>query len=437
MNPPDRPNIVIILTDDQGFQDVGCYGSPDIRTPALDGMAAEGAKANSFYAGQSICTPSRAALMTGCYAKRVGLACGVLFPESDRGLNTSEVTIAKLLQQSGYRTACVGKWHLGDHEAFLPTRHGFDSYFGIPYSNDMPPLERDKPTVELLDEVWEGSQTEKPRWNSPLMENEKVIEQPVDQREITDRYTDRAVSFIEEDDDRPFLLYFAHNMPHIPLYVPEARYDSDPHHAYRLVIEHIDHSVGRVLDSIRQKGIEEKTLVIFFSDNGPWLEKAHHGGSALPLRDGKFSSHEGGFRVPCILWQPGVIPAGSELDEPFSSIDFYPTFARLAGVDLPDERVVDGMDVWDYLSSGGALPSPRNAFCYYSKKGEIEGIREGDWKLVFTEEEVSLYNLKEDLSEAGDLSRRFPERVEALKAKAIAYDKSLEAKARPVGRVDN
>ncbi|MHC4679383.1 MAG: sulfatase-like hydrolase/transferase, partial [Planctomycetota bacterium] len=279
-----KPNFVIIFTDDQGYQDVGCFGSPSIKTPNLDRMAAEGMKFTDFYAAASVCSPSRAALLTGCYPPRVGIT-KVLFPRDNIGLNPEETTIADVLGGRGYATACIGKWHLGHLREFLPTSNGFDSYFGIPYSNDMDGV---KGKNKNLDRAWRRKDYSP--WNVPLMRDEQVIERPADQTKLIERYTDEAVTFIHENKDKPFFLYLPHTMPHIPLFVSGGFYVEDVQKAYKVTIEQIDFSIGRVLAALKEAGVDRKTLVVFTSDNGPWLGKKHHGGCALPLRDGKFST---------------------------------------------------------------------------------------------------------------------------------------------------
>ena len=299
-----KPNFVIIFTDDQGYQDVGCFGSPTIKTPNLDQMAAEGIKFIDFYVAASVCSPSRAALMTGCYPPRIGIT-KVLFPNDNIGLNPEEITIADVLKGKGYATACIGKWHLGHLPEFLPTSNGFDYYFGIPYSNDMDGVQGKN---KSLDRAWR--QKDYSPWNVPLMRGQYIIERPADQTALIERYTDEAVKFIGNNKNNPFFVYLAHTMPHIPLFVSDEFYVEDVKKAYKATIEQIDSSVARVLDAIKAAGVDKNTLVVFTSDNGPWLSKGYFGGSALPLRDGKFSTYEGGMREPCIMRWPGRIPAG-------------------------------------------------------------------------------------------------------------------------------
>ena len=284
---PGKPNFIVIFTDDQGYQDVGCFGSPNIRTPNLDRMAVEGMRFTDFYSAAAVCSPSRAALLTGCYPPRVGIT-KVLFPRDNIGLNPEEVTIADVLKGEGYATACIGKWHLGHLPEFLPTSNGFDSYLGIPYSNDMDGVQGKN---KNLDRAWR--EKDYSPWNVPLMRNEEEVERPADQTTLIERYTEEAVGFIKGNKRKPFFLYLPHTMPHIPLFVSDEFYKEDPQKAYKATIEQIDWSVGQVLRAVKDIGADERTLVIFTSDNGPWLSKKHHGGSALPLRDGKFSTYEG------------------------------------------------------------------------------------------------------------------------------------------------
>ncbi|MFT5853656.1 MAG: arylsulfatase A, partial [Verrucomicrobiales bacterium] len=377
-----KPNFVIIFADDQGYGDLGCFGSTKIKTPHIDRMAKEGRKFTNFMVASPVCTPSRAALLTGCYPKRVGMHQHVLFPQSTKGLNPEEHTIADHLKSQGYATACFGKWHLGHHPETLPQKHGFDTYLGIPYSNDMNhPDNKGKPRVSS-DELWKDQESAITLWKTPLMENEKIVELPVDQRTVTRRYTDRAVDFIKTNKEKPFFLYLPHSMPHIPLYVPEDVYDPDPQNAYTCVIEHIDAEVGRVMDTIRELGLSENTYVIYTSDNGPWLQFKNHGGSAGPLREGKGTTFEGGQRVPCVMWGPGRIPAGTECGELAGTIDLLPTFAALTGKPLPKDRKIDGVDISGLIKNEAMAYPPRNEFVHYTSRGDLEGIRQGKWKLL-------------------------------------------------------
>jgi len=439
-----KPNIILIFTDDQGYGDLGSFGSTTIRTPHLDRLADEGRKFTSFVSASSICTPSRAALMTGSYPRRVGMHGGVLFPASTTGLHPDEHTIADHLKQQGYATACFGKWHLGHHPEVLPIANGFDTYYGIPYSNDMNhPDNKGKPKggTEGMDELWIDPESTLTKWQTPLMENEKIVELPVDQRTITRRCTDRAVAFIEDNRERPFFVYLPYSMPHIPLYVPDEVRDPDPKRAYINTIEHLDTEVGRIFDLLRERDLAKNTYVIFMSDNGPWLPFKHHGGSAGPLRDGKFSTFEGGHRVPFIVWAPGRIPAGTECDALASTIDLLPTIAAITGTPLPADRAIDGVDISALLR--GNAKSPREEFLYYNSRGRIEGIREGDWKLLVkyplrdrvpdltAAPEILLFHLAEDLGERHNLAADKPELVERLRQRMLERDAAVAAGERP------
>lgn len=443
----EKPNFVLIFTDDQGYGDLGSFGSTTIRTPHLDRLAAEGRKFTSFMTASSVCSPSRAGLLTGCYPRRVGMHNGVLFPTSTSGLHPDEHTIADHLRQQGYATACFGKWHLGHHPEVLPTANGFDTYYGIPYSNDMNhPANEGKPKGGAvgMDELWIDPESTLTKWQTPLMENEKIVELPVDQRTITRRCTDRALAFVKENRERPFFVYLPYSMPHIPLYVPDEVRDPDPKRAYINTIEHLDTEVGRVFDLLRELELDKNTYVIFTSDNGPWLTFKHHGGSAGPLRDGKMSTFEGGQRVPCIMWAPGRIPAGTECGALASTIDLLPTIAAITGTPLPADRPVDGLDITGLMT--GEAETVRNEFLYYSRNGRIDGIREGDWKLLVPIPEKSkglapappsgpmLFDLSKDPGERNNLAAEKPELVERLIQLMRERDKVIAVAERPVWR---
>ena len=414
-------------------------------------MATEGRRFTNFMVASPVCTPSRAALLTGCYPKRIGMHEHVLFPSSTKGLNPEEHTIADHLKGQGYATACFGKWHLGHHPETLPQQNGFDTYLGIPYSNDMNhPDNKGKPKVSS-DDLWKDQESTLTLWKTPLMENEKIVELPVDQRTITRRYTDKAVEFIKENKDSPFFLYLPHSMPHIPLYVPEDVYDPDPQNAYTCVIEHIDAEVGRVMNTIRELDLSDNTYVIYTSDNGPWLKFKNHGGSAGPLRDGKGTTFEGGQRVPCVMWGPGRIPAGTECDELVGTIDLLPTIAALTNTPLPTENKIDGLDASRLLLSEGEVDGPRSEFLYYTSRGALEGIRKDNWKLLVKQKgggknqkgkgkgnaqnansspEVLLFDLDADIGEQNNLAGENPEVVKSLRARMTELDAEVEANAR-------
>lgn len=427
------PNFVIIFTDDQGYGDLGCFGSTTIKTPHIDRMAKEGRKFTNFMVASSVCTPSRAALLTGSYPKRVGLAKGVLFPSSKHGLNPEEHTIADQLKAQGYATACFGKWHLGHHPETLPHSNGFDVYYGIPYSNDMNhPDNKGKPKGGAggMDILWSDPESTLTEWKTPLMENEKIVELPVDQRTVTRRYTDRTIDFIKTNRDKPFFVYLPHSMPHIPLYVPDDVYDPDPKTAYIQVIEHIDAEVGRILDTLRELKLDENTYVIYATDNGPWLPFKHHGGSAGPLRDGKGSTFEGGQRVPCVMWAPGRIPAGTECDQLLGTIDLLPTITSLSGSKLPEKIQIDGVDA-SALLTGDPAATPRNEFIYYNTRGVLHGIRQGKWKLLKVKSKPMLFNLVKDIGEQNDLAKKHPDVVQKLTERMQELDAEITKNARP------
>lgn len=390
------PNFVVIFIDDLGYQDVGCFGSPLIKTPRIDRMAAEGVRLTSFYA-QPVCTPSRAALMTGCYPMRVGLPA-VLNPKSKQGISSREITLAQLLKTQGYATACVGKWHLGHLPQFLPTRHGFDSYFGIPYSNDMGKVDKGQPAL-------------------PLMRDEKIVEQPVSQDTLTERYTEEAIRFITENRDRPFFLYLPHMYVHTPLHASQRFAGKSERGLYGDEVECLDWSTGQILDTLSKLGLDKDTLVLFTSDNGPWLIQKENGGSALPLREGKATTYEGGMRVPCIARWPGHIPAGATCSEMASEMDLLPTFAGLAGASVPTDRIIDGRDIWPLLSGKPEATTPHHALFYY-RTTRLQAVRSGKWKLVLEQPDnkipAALYDLESDISETKDLSAAYPSVVKRL-----------------------
>ena len=434
----DKVNVVIIFADDQGYGDLGCFGSKKIKTPNIDQMAKEGRKFTNFMVASPVCTPSRAALLTGCYPKRVGLHQHVLFPSSTKGLNPEEYTIADHFKSMGYATACYGKWHLGHHPETLPRQNGFDQYFGIPYSNDMNhPDNKGKPKSGPagMDILWNDPESTLTKWNTPLIENEEIVELPVDQRTITRRCTDRTISFIKENKNRPFFVYVPHSMPHIPLYVPDEIRDPNPLNAYTCVIEHIDAEVGRIIKTIKDLKLEEKTIVIYTTDNGPWLPFKHHGGSAGPLREGKGTTFEGGQRVPCVMWGPSRIPAGTVCEELMGTIDLLPSLASLTPQGLPKANKIDGLDASSLILGTGK--TPRKEFIHYTSRGELEGIRSGEWKLLRKKprnknqkETVMLFNLINDLGEQNNLASEHPAIVARLSARMNKLDQEIEKNAR-------
>ena len=415
----EKPNVVIIFTDDQGYGDVGCFGAKGYKTPNLDKMADEGVRFTDFHVASSVCTPSRAALMTGCYPQRVSLP-GVLFPSSKIGISAEEETIAELLKRRGYATGCFGKWHLGHHPEFLPTRHGFDEYFGLPYSNDM------RPNVT-------GEPGRYP--DLPLIDGESIVGYNPDQSQLTTWYTERAVKFIKKNKDQPFFLYLPHSMPHIPLYVSEKYKGKSEKGIYGDVISEIDWSVGEVLKALKESGVDDNTLVIFTSDNGPWLPYGDHAGSAGPLREGKSTTFEGGQREPCIMRWPTKIAAGIECRELATTMDILPTVVKLAGGDAPEKKI-DGKDIWPLMAGRRGAKTPHEAFYYYHGS-KLEAVRSGKWKLHFEHSyramtgeagtggrgagqtkakiELSLFDLDNDIGETRNVADENPEVVERLK----------------------
>ncbi|NLF39881.1 sulfatase [bacterium] len=429
-----QPNIILINCDDLGYGDLGCYGSPVNDTPTLDRMAAEGIRFTDFYMASPVCSPSRGAMMTGCYPRRIGFGtfdndAWVLFPGHATGLSTKEATVASLLKQQGYATKIVGKWHCGDQPEFLPTRHGFDSYFGIPYSNDMGRQVNDN---------------QRNRPPLPLLLDEDVIQQQPDQAALTERYVDECVRFIRANHDRPFFLYFAQMYVHLPIYPPKTFADRSRNGAYGGAVACVDWSVRVLLHELRELGIDTQTLVIFTSDNG---SRGDHGGSNVPLRGTKGTTWEGGQRVPCIAYWPGTIPAGAVSGEIVSSIDFLPTFVRLAGGAPPEDRIIDGRDFSALLRNPAGSRSPRDTFFYYCAN-DLEAVRSGRWKLHVRkrgETMFALYDLVADIGETTDVAAQHPEIVKGLQAKLDACRADLGDKAsgtagancRPPGRVAN
>jgi arylsulfatase A-like enzyme len=421
--PARRPNVIIFFTDDQGYNDVGCFGSPRIRTPHFDRMAAEGMRLTSFYA-QAVCGPSRAAIMTGCYPIRVAE------PGNRKNQHTildpREVTIAEVLKGAGYATACIGKWHLAGsgggrgHGPFpaelMPTAQGFDSFFGTPLHNGF------------------TREPEPKRFVTELMRGGEVLESPTDMDLLTKRYTEEAVRFIRANKDRPFFLYLAHNMPHVPLGASKAFRGRSPRGLYGDVIEELDWSAGRVISTLTELGLDEHTLVVFTSDNGPWIEKhlGDYGGSADPLRGSKMMTWDGGPRVPCIMRWPGHVPAGRVCDDIATTMDLLPTVARLAGARVPGDRVLDGVDLGPLITGKPGAKSPRETFYYYCYT-HLQAVRNGKWKLVLPRParppwtgwsarmvdavpQAQLYDLASDIEEKHDVADRHPEIVARLTA---------------------
>ena len=434
------PNFIIIFTDDQGFEDIGCFGSPKIKTPHLDKLAAEGRKFTSFYSANSVCSPSRASLLTGCYPVRVSIP-GVLFPRHEIGLNPDEITIADLLKSKGYATSCIGKWHIGHKPKFLPTRQGFDSYYGIPYSNDMTidPEANLAADIKLREGFTiERIRNEKPKKDFvPLMRNEEVIEYPCDQTTLTQRYTEEAVKFIEENKNKPFFLYLPHTMPHIPLFASEKFKGKSERGLYGDTIEEIDWSVGEIMKSLRDNNLDKNTLVIYTSDNGPWKLKGGRGGSAHPLRGFKFQTYEGGMRVPCIMHWKGKVPAGSSCDEIAATIDLLPTIAGLSEAVLPNDRTIDGKDIWPLIAGKKGAQTPHEIYFFY-KGNKLESARQGKWKLRRSgkkSQPVELYDLASDISESKNLAKENEILVNEIINKMNLFDEKLKKNQRPAGKL--
>ena len=434
------PNVILIFCDNLGYGDVGCF-NPEAkqRTPRIDRMAAEGMKFTDCYAAAAVCTPSRAALMTGCYPRRVGLDHTdpdglVLRPVSRHGLHPDEITIAELLKTRGYATACIGKWHLGDQLPFLPTRQGFDYYLGIPYSDNMTPRQ-DRPTWPPL----------------PLMEGEKVIEAPVDRNLLTKRYTERTLRFIEEHRQRPFLIYLPHAMPgSTPApFASEAFRGTSGNGPWGDSVVEIDWSTGQILDALKRLDLDERTLVIWTNDNGA-PDPNRRGGSNLPLKGNAYSVAEGGMRMPFIVRWPGRIPAGTVCREMVTLMDLYPSLARLAGAKVPTDRIIDGRDVRPLMFGEPNATSPHKAFFYYYVN-QLQAVRSGPWKLYLPPKgkpdssprpPVQLYNLVDDPQETTNLSRKQPDLVKRLQRMIEGARQDLGeldrkgANVRPAGKVD-
>ncbi|MBC8356025.1 MAG: sulfatase [Planctomycetes bacterium] len=431
-NAADRPpNVVVIFIDDMGYGDIGPFGAEGYETPNLDRMAKEGRKFTDFYVTQAVCSASRAGLLTGCYNVRVGIL-GALGPKSNIGINANEVTIAEVCKRQRYATACYGKWHLGHHQKFLPMQHGFDDYFGLPYSNDMWPYHpgvADLPMEERLK-----------RWpHLPLIDKNKVINGRVtgeDQEQLTTQYTERAVSFINKNKEQPFFLYVPHSMVHVPLYVSDKFRGKSARGLFGDVMMEVDWSVGRILDALRTNEIDDDTLVIFTADNGPWLSYGDHAGTAGPLREGKGTMFDGGCRESTIMWWPGTVPAGTTCSEPAMTIDVLPTVAELCGGQLPDHKI-DGRSILPLIKGEPSAKSPHEAyFMYYGK--ELQAVRMGKWKLHFphgyrtldgrpggvggtptnysqAKIPLALFDLESDIGEKTNVAEQNPDVVDRIK----------------------
>ncbi len=430
------PNIIIMFADDMGYGDLGCYGAKGYATPHLDRMAKEGVRFTDFYVSQPVCSASRAALMTGCYSSRVDIQ-GALSPKANYGLNHDEMTIAEVVKQKGYATAIFGKWHLGHHEKFLPATQGFDEYYGLPYSNDMSPMPQNNPTVN-------AAKTYPPL---PLIEGTKTIETEPDQSKLTTEYTERAVSFIKRNKEKPFFLYVPHAMVHVPLYVSTKFKGKTERGLYGDVMEEVDWSMGEILKTLKEEGLDDNTLVIFTSDNGPWGIFGNHSGSAGPLRESKGTCYEGGVRVPFMARWPGKIPADKVCHEPCMTIDLLPTIAKLTGAELPS-KPIDGKDIWPLLSDKAGAVSPHEALYFYYADNQLQGMRSGNWKLIFPhtcrsiegatlgvdgkmgvytkrETGLELYDLSVDIGEKTNVAAEHPDVMIKLQAMAETMRQEL------------
>jgi arylsulfatase A len=433
----EKPNVVVIFIDDMGYADIGPFGATAYKTPNLDQMAAEGRKFTDFHSATAVCSASRVALLTGCYPERVSIL-GALRPDSPIGINKDELTLAELCKEEGYATAIFGKWHLGDRRRFLPLQHGFDEYYGLPYSNDMWPQ---GPRGEELPEDSPKKKNGYPKLR--MFDGNEVVDEEItaeDQTHLTKDYTRRAVDFIDRHAKEPFFLYMPHSMVHVPLYVsPEFEGKSGAGLFGDAVME-LDWSVGEILAALKRNGLDEKTIVIFTADNGPWLNYGDHAGSAGPLREGKGTMFEGGYRVPCLMRMPGTIPAGTETGEFCVTFDLLPTVAKLLGVQLPAERKVDGQDIWPLIvGNDGAVTPHEEFYCYYDRG--LHAVRDRRWKLhlphvyrtldgkpggaggypvVYAESKtgVELYDLQNDVGETKNVAAEHPEVVARLMAAA-------------------
>ena len=408
--PKDKPNFILINCDDLGYGDLGCYGSTANLTPHLDRMAAEGVRCTDFYMASAVCSPSRGAMMTGCYPRRIGFGsfddgAWVLFPGHATGLNPDEISIARVLKAQGYSTALVGKWHCGDQPEFLPTQHGFDHYFGLPYSNDM---------------GRQAGRTHMPPL--PLLWDDTILQQQPDQAALTERYVDECVRFIRQNRNQPFFLYFAHMYVHLPLYAPPQFLERSQNGPYGACVMGVDWSVGVILQELEDLGLDENTLVVFTSDNGA---RGDYGGSNAPLRGRKGTTWEGGQRVPCIARWPGQLPASAMTAEVLTAMDFLPTFARLAGTSEPQDRLIDGKDIFPCLQ--GEQASPHESFAYYIRD-DLQAVRSGQWKLhlaVDGKPAQHLFDLTADPGESHDLYTERPELVRMLEEIAAGYRQDI------------
>lgn len=455
------PNVVLIYMDDMGYGDLACFGALGYQTPNMDRMAKEGMRFTNWLAPEAISTASRAGLLTGCYPNRIGMS-GALFPNSNVGLNPSETTMAELFKQKNYATAIFGKWHLGDNKAFMPLQQGFDEYFGLPYSNDMWPF-------DYLGHKAEPNSIKAKRPPLPLMSgNNKIgeIKTMTDQSHLTGWYTEHAVQFIKKNKDKPFFLYFPESMPHMPIAASEKFKGKSEAGEYGDVIMELDWSVGQVLKTLKDEGLDKNTLVIITSDNGPWRKFGNYAGSSGGFREGKTTIFEGGQRVPCLMRWPGVIPEGVVCNKLASTIDLYPTLAAICGLKLPD-HIIDGVNITDLLK-GRTDVNPRKYFYYYFDKNSLKAVRRDNWKLVLPHPSISyerdipgqngqmgevtrvniplgLYDLRQDPGERYDLQSSYPEIVAELQKVAETAREDLGddltgrpgKNRRPIGKIKN
>ena len=444
------PNVIFILTDDMGFSDLGSYGSKMINTPNLDLLASEGALLNSYYSSQAVCSASRASILTGSYPNRIGIS-GALGPNSKTGINPNEFLMSEMFKQQGYNTAIYGKWHLGDNPKFLPTNHGFDDFYGILYSNDMWPYHPERPDSypDLM-----------------LYDYDKPIEVLTDQSDLTMELTNKSISFIEKNKDDPFFLYLAHPQPHVPLFASSEFKGRSDYGLYTDVIEEIDNSVGLIIKSLKDNKLDRNTIVVFTSDNGPWLSYGDHAGSTGLYREGKGTTWEGGQRVPCIVWYPNEIESNTVLSTPFMGIDWLPTFAKLTNSTLSKNKI-DGKNIWENLT-GKTFEDPHEALFFYYHKNSLHAVRYGDYKMYFPHRyrtlngkkgrddgqpikyeyanllSEELYNLKTDPSETKNIINDFPDLVKKIttlannKRKELGDDLTnvLGSEIREVGKID-
>jgi len=448
--PLETPNIVFILTDDLGFQDLSSYGSPMIKTPNLDLLAKQGALLNSYYSTQAVCSASRASILTGAYPNRIGFS-GALGPNSKKGINSNELLMSEMLKGQGYKTAIYGKWHLGDNEKFMPTKHGFDDFYGILYSNDMWPFHPERPNgyPDLM-----------------LYDLDKPIKILTDQSNLTKDLTQKSVDFINKNKDNPFFLYLAHPQPHVPLFASSDFNGRSKSGLYTDVIEEIDNSVGLIIKALKENNLEKNTIVVFTSDNGPWLSYGGHAGSTGIYREGKGTTWEGGQRVPCIVWYPKEIKPNSVISTPLMGIDWLPTFASVTNSNLSNNKI-DGKNIWNTLTME-TDKDPHEALFFYYHTNSLHGVRYGDWKMYFPHryrtlngrkgrndgipikyeyvnlENKELYNLKDDPSETNNVYDKYPDIVKQIeilanmKRSEIGDDltNSIGSENRPIGMID-